>query len=207
MITSEAEARSFCGTYLNPADLEKLDQLATMLAAENQRQNLVADASLAAVWQRHFADSLQLLQHAPAGQGVWLDLGTGAGFPGLPIALAQPQRTVVLVESRKRRVEWLTEVVAGLGLTNVQIVGARLERADSVTAEVISARAFAPLARLLPLANRFSSPSTTWLLPKGRSAVQELGEQSAAVQQMFHVEHSVTDAEAGILVGRGVPAT
>ena len=207
MIANEAAARDFCAAYLDAAGLARLDQLTAMLARENQRQNLVADASLAAVWQRHYADSLQLLQHAPAGQGVWLDLGTGAGFPGLPIALAQPGRTIVLVESRKRRVEWLGEVTAALGLENIRIVGVRLERANPVVAEVISARAFAPLGRLLPLAARFSSPSTTWLLPKGRSAVQELGEQSAAVQQMFHVEHSVTDAEAGILVGQGVPAT
>ncbi|KHL24687.1 16S rRNA methyltransferase [Croceibacterium mercuriale] len=207
MIIDETTARAFCASHLHTAGVAKLDLLATLLTEENQRQNLVADASLAAVWQRHFADSLQLLQHAPAGQGVWLDLGTGAGFPGLPIALSQPQRTVVLVESRKRRVEWLTAAVATLRLDNVRIIGAKLEKADTVSAEVISARAFAPLARLLPLARRFSSPSTTWLLPKGRSAVQELAEQSAVVQQMFHVEHSITDAEAGILVGQGVPAT
>lgn len=207
MIDSEAAAREFCARYLDADGLDRLDQLAATLASENQRQNLVADATLAAVWQRHFADSLQLLQHAPAGTGAWLDLGTGAGFPGLPIALAQPDRTVVLVESRKRRVEWLAAAVQSMALANVEIIGLRLERAETISAEVISARAFAPLDRLLPLAVRFSSAKTTWLLPKGRSAVQELAEQSTAVQQMFHVEHSLTDTEAGILVGRGVPAT
>lgn len=207
MITDEASAREFCARYLDAAGLAKLERFAIMLAEENRQQNLVADATLAGVWQRHFADSLQLLQHARAGEGVWLDLGTGAGFPGLPIALAQPGRTVVLVESRKRRVEWLARAAEDLGIANVRIVGERLERVETIVAEVISARAFAPLSRLLPLANRFSSSSTTWLLPKGRSAVQELAEQNAAVQQMFHVEHSLTDPEAGILVGRGVPAT
>jgi len=207
MIASEAAARDFCASYLDEAGMDRLDRLADMLTEENRQQNLVADATLAAVWQRHFADSLQLLQHAPAGAGVWLDLGTGAGFPGLPIALAQPERTVVLVESRKRRVEWLARAAQAMALANVVIAGTRLERAETMAAEVISARAFAPLDRLLPLAVRFSSAETTWLLPKGRSAVQELAEQSAAVQQMFHVEHSLTDAEAGILVGRGGPAT
>ncbi|WP_121115888.1 16S rRNA (guanine(527)-N(7))-methyltransferase RsmG [Croceibacterium ferulae] len=207
MIADEGAAREYCARYLDAEGLSRLDRLTTMLAAENRQQNLVADATIAAVWQRHYADSLQLLQHAPEGEGVWLDLGTGAGFPGLPVALAQPRRVVVLVESRKRRVEWLAQSVEALGLANVRIVGTRLERADTVAAQVISARAFAPLTRLLPLATRFSSADTTWLLPKGRSAVQELAEQSAAVQQMFHVEHSVTDAGAGILVGRGVPAT
>ena len=207
MIDNEAGARDLCARYLDATGLERLDRLRTMLEAENRQQNLVADATLPAVWQRHFADSLQLLQHAPSGEGVWLDLGTGAGFPGLPIALAQPRRIVLLVESRKRRVEWLAQATEVLGLPNVRIVGSRLERAETIVAEVISARAFAPLSRLLPLASRFSSADTTWLLPKGRSAVQELAEQSAAVQQMFHVEHSVTDIEAGILVGRGVPAT
>ncbi|WP_347302581.1 16S rRNA (guanine(527)-N(7))-methyltransferase RsmG [Croceibacterium sp. TMG7-5b_MA50] len=207
MIGTEAEAREYCSRFLKAKDLERLDRFAALLVKENELQNLVSASSLSAIWQRHFADSLQLLSHAGSGGGQWLDLGTGAGFPGLVIALAQPARRVVLVESRRRRVEWLMHAATELDLRNVTVEGSMLEKVVTQPALVISARAFAPLGRLLSLAARFSSDNTTWLLPKGRSAVQELAEQPASVQQMFHVEQSVTDPEAGILIGRGVPAT
>jgi len=203
---NEAEARSFTQKFVDDATLERLDAFAHHLAAENTQQNLVAAGSLDHVWQRHFADSLQLLEYVPRGTGIWLDLGTGAGFPGLLIACAQRDREVVLVESRKRRVEWLERSAGMLQLSNVRVIGSRLESAASFPAAVISARAFAPLDRLLALSGRFSTADTVWLLPKGRSAGQELLQQGSAIQRMFHVEQSHTDPEAGILVGRGVPS-
>jgi 16S rRNA (guanine527-N7)-methyltransferase len=76
---------------------------------------------------------------------------------------------------------------------------------ESFPTAVITARAFAPLGKLLALSARFSTRDTAWLLPKGRSAAQELSEQPPAVRAMFHVEQSQTDREGGILVGRGTP--
>jgi 16S rRNA (guanine527-N7)-methyltransferase len=111
----------------------------------------------------------------------------------------------VLVESRKRRVEWLEHVRDAFRLENCRVFGSRLESVDSVPAGVITARAFAPLGKLLNLSARFSTRDTVWLLPKGRSAAQELAEQSQAIRQMFHVEQSQTDPGGGILVGRGTP--
>ena len=210
MIVDEGEARRFCAERVDQAGLARLERLANLLAEENERQNLVSSASLAAIWQRHFADSLQLLDHVPretasAAGAAWLDLGSGAGFPGLVLALAQPETPVVLVESRKRRVEWLIRAAAELGLENCRVVGARLESVDSFPAAVITARAFAPLGKLVQLSARFSTRTTIWLLPKGRSAAQELSEQPASVRAVFHVEHSQTDPEGGILVGQGTP--
>src|SRR5690606_3801228 len=170
MISSEAEARSFCAARADAAAMERLARFAALLEEENERQNLVSSRSLASVWQRHFADSLQLLDHVPRETGGWLDLGSRAGFPGLVIAMARPQQPVSLVESRTRRVEWLSRIVAEMGLAHCTVIGARLESVESFPAGVITALAFAPLAKLLSLSARFSTQATVWLLPKGRSA-------------------------------------
>jgi len=205
MIANEAEAREFCAQRTDSAGIERLEKLAVLLADENERQNLVSVASLASVWQRHFADSLQLLDHVPRGTSPWLDLGTGAGFPGLALAAASPDSSFVLVESRKRRVDWLNRAARDLGLQNCRIEGARVENVESFESAVLVARAFAPLGKLLRLSARFSTPDTVWLLPKGRSAAQEWSEQPAEVRKMFHVKQSATDADGGILLGQGVP--
>ena len=213
MIDSEAAARQFCARRTDATGLARLERVEVLLDAENEHQNLVSAASLAMVWQRHFADSMQLLDHVSRGTGAlptaetgpWLDLGSGAGIPGLVLACARPKQTIVLVESRKRRVDWLSRAAEALGLPNCQVVGARLENVESFAAAAITARAFAPLGKLLHLSARFSTQDTIWLLPKGRSAAQELSEQPPSVRALFHVEQSQTDAEGGILIGRGTP--
>jgi 16S rRNA (guanine527-N7)-methyltransferase len=206
MIEGEDPARRFCAARTDANGLDRLERFAGLLAEENERQNLVSTASLGTIWQRHFADSLQLLDHVPRETAPWLDLGSGAGIPGLVLACARPENEILLVESRKRRVEWLLRAIDALGLRSCRVIGARLESVESVPVAVITARAFAPLGKLLQLSARFSTPQTVWLLPKGRSAAQELAEQPPGVQSMFHVEQSSTDPEGGILVGQGTPA-
>ena len=205
MIESEDEARNYCRGIAGDAGIERLEMLAAMLRAENERQNLISAASMDQLWQRHIADSLQLLQHVPRETEVWLDLGTGAGFPGLAVALARPEIGMRLVESRRRRTDWLQSVIDAADLAQCQIFQSRLENVETFPAGVISARAFAPLERLLRLSARFSTPDTVWLLPKGRAAVQELQEQPKRVAALFHVEQSCTDPASGILIGRGAP--
>lgn len=204
MIANELEARQFVSGLdgVDGAALDRLECLAALLAEENQRQNLVAAASLDHVWQRHIADSLQLLAYVPRETfGPWIDLGTGAGFPGLAVACALLDRPVLMVESRARRIDWLQRACDSLGLSNAKVIGSRLELVESTQCSVISARAFAPLPKLLDLSARFSTADTIWLLPKGRSARQELHELTGW-QHMFHVEQSQTDPEAGIIVGK-----
>lgn len=201
----EVQAQALCEARVDATAMHRLARFGELLVEENTRQNLVSGPSLERVWERHFADSLQLLDHVPHLSGTWLDLGTGAGFPGLVIAIARPDLEVVLVESRKKRVDWLERVIAELELPLCRVAGAKLELVPYIPALQISARAFAPLQKLLRLSARFSTPSTTWLLPKGRSAAMELQQESEAVRRMFHVEQSITDPEAGILVGTGVP--
>jgi 16S rRNA (guanine527-N7)-methyltransferase len=205
MIASETDARTFVASLADQTALDRLNRLVALLTEENARQNLVAAATLPQVWQRHLADSAQLLAHVPRGTsdpGPWLDLGTGAGFPGLVIASMRPEWDVRLVESRKKRCEWLEGARVALGLSQCRVVAARLEAVETFPAGVISARAFAPLGKLLDLSTRFSTSRTLWLLPKGRSAAQELAALPESRRKLFHVEHSLTDPEAGIVVGR-----
>ena len=204
MIASEQQARAWLAALpeWDAVAAERIERLIALLVEENARQNLVAAASLPLVWQRHIADSAQLLPHVPREtSSPWIDLGTGAGFPGLVIAALRPDCEVVMVESRARRIEWLERARIALGLERAQVVGARLEQVESRPFRVISARAFAPLVRLLDLSARFSTKDTLYLLPKGRSAQQELLELKGW-NHLFHVEQSLTDPEAGVIVGQ-----
>ncbi|HCJ19934.1 MAG TPA: 16S rRNA (guanine(527)-N(7))-methyltransferase RsmG, partial [Erythrobacter sp.] len=132
--------------------MDRLAKLNDLLIAENASQNLVSKATIPIVWLRHIADSAQLLELVPAKHAPWLDLGSGAGFPGLVIAAMRPDLEVILVESRKRRVDWLERAREGLALENCRVAGCRLEDVERFDAGTISARAFAPLDRLLDLA-------------------------------------------------------
>jgi 16S rRNA (guanine527-N7)-methyltransferase len=210
MIESEAAAKEWLSSVLgaDAAAIDRLERLVAMLVDENQRQNLVARASIAQVWQRHIVDSAQLLcvpRGTPPG-GAWLDLGTGAGFPGLVIAALQPARDMLLVDSRRLRVEWLQRAARSLGLDRAHAVLAKVEDLPASAHAVISARAFAPLERLLSLSMRFSTPQTLWLLPKGAKARHELQELGKGWRHTFHVEQSLTDATAGVLVGNVLAA-
>ncbi|ATW03017.1 16S rRNA (guanine(527)-N(7))-methyltransferase RsmG [Sphingorhabdus sp. YGSMI21] len=184
---------------------ERLEAFNALLRDEMQRQNLISRASADSLWARHIVDSAQLLRYAPTPDSgkIWLDLGTGAGFPGMIIAILTRYQ-VRMVESRKRRVEFLNDVIAKTGIAeHASVIADRLENVESFPVDVISARAFAPLERLIALSHRFSTKNTLWLLPKGKNAVRELKGLSPKRQKMFHVEHSLTDPDAGILVGKG----
>jgi 16S rRNA (guanine527-N7)-methyltransferase len=202
MIESEDAAREWLRSLpeCDEAAFDRLERLAALLMEENSRQNLVSAASLDHVWRRHFADSAQLLRYVPRGTSPWLDLGTGAGFPGLVVAALRPELPVLMVESRKRRAEWLERARLALALDRASVLGMRLEQVSTRPVEVISARAFAPLGRLIALSARFSTGDTIWLLPKGRSAQQEL-DGLCDRPHRFHVEQSVTDSHSGIIVG------
>lgn len=201
ILNDELSARAYVETLADAAAIGRLELLISALIEENQRQNLISKPSEAQIWVRHIADSAQLLRFVPREtSGAWLDLGTGAGFPGLVIAALQPDREVVLVESRARRVEWLNRMVEELGLPNCRVEGQRLELVTPFKARIISARAFAPLEKLLRLSAPFSTKATTYLLPKGRSAAQELSQMPRKIRKLFHVEHSLTDPDAGIIV-------
>ena len=180
---------------------EKLEAFIAFLKREAASQNLISASTLDHIWDRHIVDSAQLLRFCPASPQTWIDLGSGAGFPGIVVALLSDHQ-VTLVESRGRRIDYLQRAIALLDLeARVTVAGMPLERVETAPYSVISARAFAPLGRLFELAARFSTNKTLWLLPKGRNAAKEWDEVQSVWKGDLRIESSVTDAEAGILVG------
>lgn len=198
----EAEARA--ALDVPRETMERLEAFIQRLKAENQCQNLVSSASLDHIWSRHILDSAQLLRFAPHHAESWLDLGSGAGFPGLVIAMLHRGK-VVLVEARRLRAEFLRTAAALLGIgQRVEIVCARVETLAERPFDVISARAFAPLGRLLTLGERFSTEETRWILPKGRNAKSELDAVRSSWQGDFRLEPSLTDPDARIVIASQV---
>jgi 16S rRNA (guanine527-N7)-methyltransferase len=182
--------------------MARLDAFAALLRAENERQNLVSRASLDRLWSRHIADSAQLLRFAPTSGASWIDLGTGAGFPGLIVAMLH-RGPVTLVEERRLRADFLRRAAAQLQV-GAEILAGKAERVPPRPFEVISARALAPLGRLFQLGTGFSTENSVWLLPKGRNAQTELEALDPSWQGSYRLEPSVTDPEAHILVATGV---
>lgn len=182
----------------------RLELFVAMLRDENERQNLVSRATLDQVGTRHIIDSAQLALLAGNGRdGHWLDLGSGAGFPGIVLALVTRGR-VTMIEERAKRHLWLSHVVERLGLRNATVVGRDVARIPAFPADIIVARAFAPLGRLLDLAHRFSDAETLWLLPKGRSAQEELASVRGAWHGRFELVPSFVDPSSAIIVATGV---
>lgn len=190
--------------------LARLDAFRQMVIAENERQNLISAGTVPAFWARHIVDSAQLLVHAPVAANprtdraiTWLDLGSGAGFPAIVIALLT-NTPIVCVESRRKRAEFLTDAVSHLGLTHVTVVHQRLELMPMRKFSVITARAFAPLPKLFETAQRFSNSETVWILPKGQSAREELETTRETWHGSFHVKQSVSDPAASIIIASQV---
>lgn len=182
--------------------LDRLRTYAGLLEKWNPRINLVSRATLGSLWTRHFLDSAQLLDLAPAGAGHWCDLGSGGGFPGLVIAILggdrRPGLRVTLIEADRRKAAFLRTVARETG-TAATILDARIEAAPAQAADVVSARALAPLAPLLSLADRHLAPGGSALFPKGARYREELRE--ALELWTFRCENlrSQTDPDAVIL--------
>ena len=177
--------------------------VATLLSAADE-QNLIADSTKPHIWARHIVDSAQLLTHAGDDDGRdWIDLGSGAGLPGIVIACLA-DRPLMMVESRRKRIDFLNDVIADLNLGNARVFGGRVETVPATKAAVISARAYAPLPKLFSSALHLSDKKTVWVLPKGRNAQNELEAARPAWQGVFHVEPSVTDADSALIIARNL---
>jgi 16S rRNA (guanine527-N7)-methyltransferase len=181
-----------------------LERYVAILLSAADEQNLIADSTKPHIWARHIVDSAQLLTHAGDDDGRdWIDLGSGAGLPGIVIACLV-DRPLMMVESRRKRIDFLNDVIADLNLGNARVFGGRVETVPATKAAVISARAYAPLPKLFSSALHLSDKKTVWVLPKGRNAQNELEAARPAWQGVFHVEPSVTDADSALIVARNL---
>jgi 16S rRNA (guanine527-N7)-methyltransferase len=181
---------------------EKLELLERELRRWQAIKNLVGPATLSQIWDRHIVDSLQLLDLAPKAK-TWVDLGSGAGFPGLVLAIAGQERglKVHLVESNSRKCSFLRQIAR---LTNAPatVHEARLETIVPEfvgKADIVSARALASLTQLLEWTEPMLKAGTIGLFPKGRDAESELTEARKRWTFEADVLPSRTDSEARIL--------
>jgi 16S rRNA (guanine527-N7)-methyltransferase len=162
-------------------------------------QNLIAPSTLGTIWERHVLDSAQLVRFEPFNGASWVDVGSGAGLPGLIVALLV-KGPITLIEPRRLRAEFLSDVVSKLGLADrVTIECAKVERVQGKF-DVITARAVAALDRLLAMTEHLSKSETVWVLPKGKNAQTELAQAQVNWHCDVRVEQSCTDPESQILV-------
>lgn len=203
---TEDEAQDWLRSELRVSreTLDKLGRYRSLVLAGAEEQNLIARSTFDVFWTRHIVDSAQLVPLAEGvGPGDWLDMGSGAGMPGIVVAILS-KRPVHLVEERRGRVAFLNRVIQELDLANAQVFGCKVQALRHKPAAIISARAFAPLPKLFELAHSFSTQKTLWLLPKGRSAREEVESARENWQGAFHVKQSLTDSEAAIVVATDV---
>lgn len=203
---SPDRARALKLTPVSRETEQRLDVIVALLEKWQRTINLVAPATLPFVWTRHVADSLQLVPLAGDARR-WVDLGSGGGFPGLVVAAVlaeRPGADVTLVESDSRKAAFLREA-ARLAELPVTVLPVRIEQvAPKIAAgvEVVSARALAPLPRLLELAAPFLAQGAIGLLPKGQDVDNELTEASKSWRIKAEIEDSLTGGGGRVLIVR-----
>lgn len=186
--------------------LARLEKYDAVLMDWSARHNLVARSTLPDRWRRHFLDSAQLYPLIPAGARTLVDLGSGAGFPGLVLAAmgAESGLSATLIESTRKKAAFLRAAAGAMGLANVSVIPERIESIAISPPDVITARALASLAKLLAYAHEIAGENTVCLFLKGQDVEDELTE-AAKSWQMDVVSHpSMTSAGSVILEVRNI---
>lgn len=177
--------------------IRQLESFSRHVLDHAQRQNLIAHSTMETFWNRHLLDSLQLLRHIRPG-AIVCDVGSGAGLPGIVLAIAS-SNPVTLIEPRRKRADFLSHIVSELRLANAQVICRKVERVSDKF-DCVTARAVARLDALLGMTVHLAHRGTRFVLPKGRTAKSELEEALRNWQAEVEVVASVTDPEAGILI-------
>ncbi len=195
------------GVEISNQTLEKFDTYRTLVEKWNPRINLVSRATLAEIGLRHFVDSAQLYRYCPAQASLCADLGSGGGFPGLVLAIifsqVSPDTQHVLVESDQRKAVFLQEVIRATGC-HAEVRNERIEVLATIGAQVVTARALAPLPVLFGLISRHLSPGGRAILPKGAGYKDELAAARALWDFDVAIYPSTTNPEGHVLEIEGL---
>jgi 16S rRNA (guanine527-N7)-methyltransferase len=204
-IKNIANAAEFARAFrVSHETVEKLELYVRLLTQWQKAVNLVSPGTIPQIWQRHFADSAQLVKLAPHAK-TWVDLGSGGGFPGLVIAILlanQKECSVHLIESNSRKCAFLSEVARQTGaparVHNARIADAAASGAVPA-ADVVTARALAPLDALLELALPFFRDASAGLFLKGREAASEIADARKRWTFDVEIHPSISDPDGQIL--------
>lgn len=170
---NETDRAAFLAAYdVSRETLDRLDRVITALGEWRMRSNLIGPKEWPQIWTRHVGDSFQLLDHIPETARV-VDLGSGAGFPGLIIAAARPVGHVTMIESVGKKCAFLRAAIEAAGLS-ASVHQGRVEQAPEIKVDIVTARAFAPLPELLDYAAPWLCNGATGLFPKGERWKEEL---------------------------------
>ncbi|MBN8520488.1 MAG: 16S rRNA (guanine(527)-N(7))-methyltransferase RsmG [Alphaproteobacteria bacterium] len=197
------------GVAVSRETLDLLKKYQDLLTDWQNRVNLVSKNTIPEAWSRHFVDSLQLLPLIPPSIHHIVDIGSGAGFPGLVMAACRPETRMMLVESTGKKCQFLSDVAQELGLSNVQIMNERVEAVVSreTAPDLVSARALAPLHELLTMIHPWlkKNADLQCLFPKGAKAEDEIAEAKLRGWR-FHIKSnpSITEPSAKILWLSGI---
>jgi len=185
--------------------MARLEAFDASLLDWSGRHNLIARSTLEDRWDRHFRDSAQLYRLIPPDARRLVDLGSGAGFPGLVLAaMGAPRLEVTLVESIGKKAAFLTAAAAAMGLSAVRVIPARIESLKVRTPDVITARALAPLSTLCGYAVEIGGEKTLCIFPKGQDVEAELTEASKYWHMMVERRASLTSPGSTVLLITGL---
>jgi 16S rRNA (guanine527-N7)-methyltransferase len=188
-------------TGVSRETLARLKAYADLLGDWNARHNLVAKSTLPDLWHRHFLDSAQLASLIPTEARTLADLGSGAGFPALVLAVLRPDLAVSLHEATTKKCAFLQAAAERMGI-KVEVRNARLEDLPPQPFDVVTARALAPLPQLLTYAYPFTAPNSVCLFLKGQNVGSELTEAHKYWNMKVSQVPSQTEPSAAIVTVR-----
>jgi len=157
---------------LNKTQVDKLDFYLSSIIKHNKHTNLIGKSTIENIWDRHVLDCLQLTKHITSKKLKILDLGTGAGLPGVLLSIVGYQN-VLMVDSVKKKTDFVRKIISELSLT-AKIQNKRIENPPTSQHDIIVSRALAPLVKLLTYARMYSNKNTTSLFLKGKNAISEI---------------------------------
>ena len=158
--------------FLNKTQVDKVDFYLSSIIKHNKHTNLVGKSTIESIWDRHVLDCLQLTKHITNKKLKILDLGTGAGLPGVLLSIFGHKK-VLMIDSVKKKTDFVRKIINELSLT-AKIQNKRIENPPKSQHDIIVSRALAPLVKLLTYARMYSNKNTTSLFLKGRNAISEI---------------------------------